>query len=243
MVADADDPVPLGYRFDVVWRGYHRRQVDEYVEVALRYLTADRDAAINLVCNLTRLLEQSRSQARHLRERYDRLCRTPLAPDALGERVRRVVQLAQAEASEIVTRARARAEHIRLGAAEDAARQLARAEQRRQQIEADFQTAMSARRAESLRRLRVYEAARRAEADRVVREAREEAARRLASAAAQVETLHDVQRRLAQRLRAVRGLFLRTCSLVDPPDGDETDLAAATVPVPDGHQRSSVPVA
>ena len=33
------DPVPLGHRFDVVWRGYDRRQVDEYLDDGLRALT------------------------------------------------------------------------------------------------------------------------------------------------------------------------------------------------------------
>lgn len=47
-----------------------------------------------------------------LRERLDRLCRTPLAPAAAEERLHRLIELAHAEAAAIVARARATAKHI-----------------------------------------------------------------------------------------------------------------------------------
>jgi cell division septum initiation protein DivIVA len=119
--ADDSDPVPLGHRFDVVWRGYDRRQVEEYLEVELRTLTEDRDAATRLVCDLARLLDDTRAQVYRLRERYDELCLAPFSADAVDARLRRLVELAHADASNIVMRARVRADRILLTAAEDAA--------------------------------------------------------------------------------------------------------------------------
>ncbi len=209
------DPVPLGHRFDVVWRGYHRRQVNEYVDLALGWLAADRDTAVNLVCELTLQLDECRSEALRLRQRVDRLCREPMNPDAVADRLRRHVEIACGEASDIVARARARADHLRMAALDEARRQEVAAERRRQQIEEDFRLAMAARRDEAIRNLRGYERACRAEADRLVRDARADAARQLASATEQVETLHRIRDQLAQRIRLARGLFLRASTLLD----------------------------
>jgi hypothetical protein len=229
-VADAGEghPVPLGHRFDVVWRGYDRRQVREYLEVELRTLTEDRDAATELVCDLARLLDDTRAQVCRLRERYDELCLAPLSAETVDARLRRRVELAHADASNIVIRARVRAENILLAAAEDVARETDAAVRRRQQIEEDFQIAMAIRRAEVVEDLRQYEVARRAEAERLVRDARETAERQVAAAAEQVESLGQVQQRLAHRLRSVRGLFLRACALADPMSpapGEEPDVS------------------
>jgi colicin import membrane protein len=224
--AGEGDPVPLGHRFDVVWRGYDRRQVAEYLEVELRTLTEDRDAATELVCDLARLLDETRGQVVRLRERYNELCLAPLSSGAVDARLRRRVEIAQAEASNIVMRARVRAEHILLTAAEEAGRETDAAARRRHRVEEDFRIAMAARRAEVMHDLRAHEAACRADAERLVRDAQETAVRQVAAATAQVESLRQVQRRLAHRLRSVRGLFLRTYALADPMSpvlGEELD--------------------
>jgi colicin import membrane protein len=187
------DPVPNGHRFDVVWRGYSRRQVREFIDRELRWLTEDRDAAVAALANLAGLLDESRFELRCLRERLDRVCQAPLSPQAVGERMGRLVDLARGEASDIVTRARAIAEHIRVSAAEDAARLAAAAEERRAQAEEDFQLALAARRTDALRSLREYEAACRTEADRVLGDARYEAARRVGFVQSQVDIVHAVR--------------------------------------------------
>ena len=102
---------PLTASFDVVWRGYSRRQVKEFIDRELRWLTADRDAAITMVCKLTSLLGESRAEVRRLRERFDEQCREPLPAGAVSERMRRLVEMAHAEAAQIVARARARMTH------------------------------------------------------------------------------------------------------------------------------------
>jgi hypothetical protein len=142
------------------------------------------------------LLDESRFDVRCLRERLDRVCQAPLSPQAVGDRMGRLVDLARGEASDIVTRARAIAEHIRVRAAEDAARLAAVAEERRARAEEDFQLALAARRADALRSLREYEAACRAEAERVLDDARYEAARQIGFALSQVDIM--------QRARGVR---------------------------------------
>lgn len=114
MMAVDVDLVPLRADFDVVWRGYDKRQVRRYVEGAeaeLRVLAVDRDAAVARADDLARQLESARSEIRDLRDRVDRISRTPIEPDALTERLRRMAELAHEEATEITTRAQAVAEH------------------------------------------------------------------------------------------------------------------------------------
>lgn len=208
------DPVPLGYRFDVVWRGYSRRQVNEYLDMEMRWLSADRDAAVAMVCKLSMLLNESRVEARRLRERFDRHCRDPLPPDAVAERMHRFVEMARAEASDIVMKARARADHLRIEAAESVLRQETAAQHRRRRIEDDFQVAMAERRA-----------ACDAEADRILRDAEDTAKRELDSAATQLEALREMRKQLAHRLNLTRAMVARTCAMLDPFDGTEEEAA------------------
>jgi cell division septum initiation protein DivIVA len=105
--------LPLRTDFDVRWRGYDHDQVQYYVhqvEDELAVLTADRDAALARAESLARQLEAARAEIAELRARVDRICRTPIDPQALTERMRRMVELAHAEAEEITTRARSAAE-------------------------------------------------------------------------------------------------------------------------------------
>jgi cell division septum initiation protein DivIVA len=108
------DLVPLRADFDVVWRGYDKGQVRHYVEGAeaeLRMMAVDRDAAVARADDLARQLEAARSEIRDLRDHVDRISRTPIEPDALTGRLRRMVELAHEEAAEITDRAKAVAEH------------------------------------------------------------------------------------------------------------------------------------
>ncbi|GAA4419411.1 hypothetical protein GCM10023148_18620 [Actinokineospora soli] len=108
-----DDLVPLRTDFDPAFRGYDRDQVRRFVaevEADLRLLAADRDGAVARAESIARELEAARAENRELRERCDRISRTPIDADALTERLRRMVELARADADEIVARARAAAE-------------------------------------------------------------------------------------------------------------------------------------
>lgn len=142
-----DELVPLHTDFDVVWRGCDRGQVAEYVERVeseLRLLALDRDAATRRADALAGQLEAARAEIQELTEQRDRLARTPVDPAALTERLRRMVELAHAEADEIVTRARATAEQVRASAEEAAARLRRRgeylveeADRRRRELDAE----------------------------------------------------------------------------------------------------------
>ncbi|MFB9903900.1 hypothetical protein [Allokutzneria oryzae] len=214
--ADADtDPVPLGRRFDTVWRGYDRGQVDEYVETELRFLAEDRDHAMALVDNLVKLVDASRVEILELRAERDRLCRAPIPEDAVDERLRRLVEAAWHEAADIVAHAHAIAEQNRVTTEDECRRLAADAERRRRRVEEDFTTAMALRRERSMRALREHETRCRDRADRLLREATEEADRRTALAHAQVEKLREAQHTLAVRLRFARRMFTQVCASLD----------------------------
>jgi cell division septum initiation protein DivIVA len=104
--------------FDLAWRGFQRAQVVEYVEWAeaeLRRLTAERDAAARRAAAFA-------EENRELRVKIDRISRTPIEPDALQERSRRMIELTREEATEITTRATEAAEEIRREAELEAVR-------------------------------------------------------------------------------------------------------------------------
>ncbi|WP_020661228.1 DivIVA domain-containing protein [Amycolatopsis benzoatilytica] len=94
--------------FESAWRGYQRGQVDEFVAWAqdeFRRLAAERDAA-------ARRADELAERNRELRATVDRISRTPIEPDALQERSRRMVELTREEAAEIVSRAEGAAARI-----------------------------------------------------------------------------------------------------------------------------------
>lgn len=147
-----DELVPLRTDFDVVWRGFEPAQVERYVRAAetdLKVLAVDRDAAVARADDLARRLESARAEVRDLRARLDRMCRAPIDPSALDERLRRKVELADAEAAEITTRAEAAAERT-WAAADEAATRLrkrhedliAELDARRREAEAEHRTLM-----------------------------------------------------------------------------------------------------
>ncbi|HEX6340107.1 hypothetical protein [Umezawaea sp.] len=124
-VDSREELVPLRTDFDVVWRGFDPGQVMRFVqavEADLGVLAVDRDAAVARADGLARALESARAEVRELHDRLDRLCRTPVDPATLDERSRRRVELAEAEATEITTRAEAAADRTWAAADEAATR-------------------------------------------------------------------------------------------------------------------------
>jgi cell division septum initiation protein DivIVA len=104
--------------FDVAWRGFHRAQVVEYVtwaEAEIRRITTERDAARRRAAAVA-------EENRELRLQIDRISRTPIEPDALQERSRRMIELTREEATEITARATETAERIRREAELEAGR-------------------------------------------------------------------------------------------------------------------------
>ncbi|QRP48173.1 M protein [Amycolatopsis sp. FDAARGOS 1241] len=113
-----EDLTSVEPRFEPAWRGFHRGQVKEFVVWAqdeLRRMAAQRDAAMRRVAHLA-------EQNRDLSATIDRISRTPIRPDALQERSRRMIELTREEASEIIAQAKEKAEQTRLDAEAEAVR-------------------------------------------------------------------------------------------------------------------------
>ncbi|TWF93786.1 cellulose-binding protein [Saccharopolyspora dendranthemae] len=106
--------VPLKADFDTVWYGYRRSQVKFYIqqtEAELRLVTEDRDSALSQVNELSTQLDQARAQVEELKAELDAQAQEPISTEALSDRMRRMVRLAQDEAKEIVASAQAASEH------------------------------------------------------------------------------------------------------------------------------------
>ncbi|WP_309116997.1 hypothetical protein [Saccharothrix sp.] len=276
MTDGREELVPLRTDFDAAWRGFDRRQVRHYVaavEADLRLLAVDRDAAVARADDLARELERARAEIRELKETLDRVCRTPVEPDALSERLRRMLELAHAEADEVTARARAAADqswettrraterlrerHERLVADLDARRHemetehrdllrrtrdqvdamTREAEQRRRdldrqaaelraRVQADFEVAMAARRAEALKDIATRRATAQAHAERLVREAQEQAHRIVATAQARADHLDARRADIAHSLQEAERLLADLDPLLEPTP-EEAELLAA----------------
>ncbi|HJP75743.1 MAG TPA: cellulose-binding protein [Pseudonocardiaceae bacterium] len=144
---DTTELIPLKIDFDTALRGYDRDQVRYYVETTereTRLLVADRDAAVSQAEDLAQQLASARATIRRLQTTIDRISRTPLDPAALSERLRRMVELATAEAEETTRRAQAAEERTWRQAEETATRLTERhreliteLDQRRRDMEAE----------------------------------------------------------------------------------------------------------
>jgi cell division septum initiation protein DivIVA len=118
--------VPLKPGFDVVWHGFDRAQVKQYLEDLedeIKLISADRNAALSQVADLTEQLRAAHSRITELGKQVTELVELPKNPDDLDDRCKRMVQLAHHQAAEITARAQAAATHSWSGA-EDAAAKL-----------------------------------------------------------------------------------------------------------------------
>ncbi|MGH3629853.1 MAG: DivIVA domain-containing protein [Sciscionella sp.] len=115
--------VPLKPGFDVVMRGFDRAQVQRFVDAVhdeIRMFAADRDSAMSRAEALNTQLDTSRTEVDRLGNRVDELCRAPMNAGELSERLERMLTLANTEASEVIARAQAAAEHTWTSAEESA---------------------------------------------------------------------------------------------------------------------------
>ena len=117
--------VPLKPGFDVVWHGFDRAQVKQYLEDLedeIKLISADRNAALSQVADLTEQLRASNTRIAELNKQVSELVELPKNADALDDRCKRMVQLAHHQAAEITARAQAAATHSWSGAEEAAAK-------------------------------------------------------------------------------------------------------------------------
>jgi cell division septum initiation protein DivIVA len=115
--------VPLKPGFDVVWHGFDRAQVKQYLEDLedeIKLISADRNAALSQVADLTEQLRAAHTRITELGKQVTELVELPKNPDDLDDRCKRMVQLAHHQAAEITARAQAAATHSWTGAEEAA---------------------------------------------------------------------------------------------------------------------------
>ncbi|MET1073828.1 MAG: hypothetical protein ABWY11_14375 [Umezawaea sp.] len=108
MGAKEQEVVPLHAGFDVVYRGFHRRQVIEHIdnlEDQLRYTSLDRAEAMSQAGDLRKLLEMTRQDLEDARSRVERLEMSPSTTAGATERLHRMLLLAEDESAELRIRA------------------------------------------------------------------------------------------------------------------------------------------
>ncbi|PRY42828.1 hypothetical protein [Umezawaea tangerina] len=108
MGAKEQEVVPLHAGFDVVYRGFHRRQVIDHIdnlEDQLRYTSLDRAEAMAQAADLRKLLEMTRQDLEDARSRVERLEMSPSTTAGATERLHRMLLLAEDESAELRIRA------------------------------------------------------------------------------------------------------------------------------------------
>lgn len=234
--------------FDLAWRGFHRAQVREFVrevEAELRRVAAERDAAIRQGEALAARLTAAYEENRELRASIDRISRVPIAPDALQERSRRMLEITREEADEITMRAteeaaRLKAEHEALVAQTKAERDKQRAEhedlmrraaehrrkldeeaaQARDRITTDFELAMKLRRAEAMRALAEQDEAAQARARKLLDDAAEKGRRLVAEAQAEADVALKLREDVLKQLLGARELVAEAGAVLSMPDDE-----------------------
>jgi hypothetical protein len=108
MGAKEQEIVPLHAGFDVVYRGFHRRQVIEHIdnlEDQLRYTSMDRAEAMAQAADVRKLLEMTRQDLEQAKTRVERLEMSPSTTAGATERLHRMLLLAEDESAELRIRA------------------------------------------------------------------------------------------------------------------------------------------
>ncbi|MFJ8961439.1 hypothetical protein ACIRG5_18820 [Lentzea sp. NPDC102401] len=199
MGAKEQELVPLHAGFDVVYRGFHRRQVIDHIEnleEQLRFTSLDRAEALAQAADLRKLLEMTRQDLEEARARIERLESTSGTHASATERMHRMLRLAEDETAEMHLQAerecadlRARTDvevaELRADAERESAAMRAEAESELYASRQDCATraaAMERRELEMERRCTDLEAQHRQRADEVERECTEAVAQAQADA-------------------------------------------------------------
>jgi len=198
--------------FDLAWRGFNRAQVREFVrevEAELRRVEAERDDAIRRGQALTAELAAAQEENRELKASVDRISRVPIAPDALQERSRRMLELTREEADDITARA---------------AEEAAKAEAERKRIAEDFERAMTLRRAEAMRVLAARDEAAQAKARKLLDDAAEEGARLVAEARQKADVALRLRDDVLKQLVGCRELLSEAGVVLAVPDSPKPEV-------------------
>ncbi|WP_394363293.1 M protein [Amycolatopsis sp. SB7-3] len=198
--------------FDLAWRGFNRAQVREFVrevEAELRRVEAERDEAIRRGQALAGELAATQEENRELKASVDRISRVPIAPDALQERSRRMLELTREEADDIAARA---------------AEEATKAEAERKRIAEDFERAMTLRRAEAMRALAARDEAAQAKARKLLDDAAEEAERLVAEARQKADVALRLRDDVLKQLVGCRELLTEAGMVLAVPDSPKPEV-------------------
>ncbi|MGK4592846.1 M protein [Amycolatopsis sp. w19] len=198
--------------FDLAWRGFHRAQVREFVrevEAELRRVEAERDEAIRRGQALAGELAATQEENRELKASVDRISRVPIAPDALQERSRRMLELTREEADDIAARA---------------AEEAAKAEAERKRIAEDFERAMTLRRAEAMRALAARDEAAQAKARKLLDDAAEKGERLVAEARQKADVALRLRDDVLKQLVGCRELLTEAGLVLAVPDSPKPEV-------------------
>ncbi|UMP01032.1 M protein [Amycolatopsis sp. EV170708-02-1] len=198
--------------FDLAWRGFNRAQVREFVrevEAELRRVEAERDEAIRRGEALADKLTATQEENRELKASVDRISRVPIAPDALQERSRRMLELTREEADDITARA---------------AEEAAKAEAERKRIAEDFERAMTLRRAEAMRALAARDEAAQAKARKLLDDAAEEGERLVAEARQKADVALRLRDDVLKQLVGCRELLAEAGVVLAVPDSPKPEV-------------------
>lgn len=234
--------------FEVVMRGYSRRQVHDY-------MVRTRNQIRDLEERLARAIDQAEQSRLELAEARRKLTESPQNPDELGERLSQILKLAQeeaaankqaseaeaarvrenamAEAERLVASAREQADAIRGAAQEEAERRIAdataAAERLLAQAKADAEETLRAARAEA----EETEHNARAEAERLLTEGRSHADAILAAAQQRVAVLDEHTGRRVAYLTDTHTEVMRRLNEISSVLGDLLHREAAAGPLID----------
>ncbi|MEU3650802.1 hypothetical protein AB0E59_46130 [Lentzea sp. NPDC034063] len=190
MGAKEQELVPLHAGFDVVYRGFHRRQVIDHIEnleEQLRFTSLDRVEALAQAADLRKLLEMTRQDLEEARARIERLESTSGTHASATERMHRMLRLAEDEAAEMHLQAERECSDLRARTDVEVAELRAAAERESSAMRAEAESelyasrqdcatraaAMERRELEMERRCTDLEAQHRQRADEVERECTE----------------------------------------------------------------------
>ncbi|WET81320.1 M protein [Amycolatopsis sp. QT-25] len=198
--------------FDLAWRGFDRAQVREFVrevEAELRRVEAERDEALRRGEALAARLTATQGENHELQATVDRISRVPIAPDALQERSRRMLELTREEADDITARATEAA---------------AKAEAERKRITEDFERAMTLRRAEAMRALAAQDEAAQERARKLLDDAAEECERLVAEARQKADVALRLRDDVLKQLVGCRELLTEAGSVLAVPDSPQPEV-------------------
>ncbi len=122
----AETVVPLRPGFDIQFRGFHRDQVSEHLEMLedqLKLVSIDRNEAVQLNSDLRSLYDSTRQDLGDAQQRLERIESSDTGLPAASQRVQNMLAIAEDEVQTLRDQAKRHAEIIR-GSAETEAAQL-----------------------------------------------------------------------------------------------------------------------